>query len=73
MLVGFPPFEGNDPLDLYKAIVANKPLYPKKIGPQAQDLISHLLTSNPADRLGSSKAAADDVKKHTFFKKIIAW
>ena len=73
MLVGFPPFEGNDPLDLYKTIVANQPKYPKKIGPQAQDMVAQLLTSNPADRLGSSKAAAEDIKKHAFFKKIIAW
>jgi len=73
MLVGFPPFEGNDPLDLYKTIVANKPKYPKKISKEAQDLISGLLSSNPVERLGSSKAAADDIKKHVFFKKIVSW
>lgn len=73
MLVGFPPFEGNDPLDLYKTIVANQPKYPKKIGPQSQEIISAFLTTSPADRLGSSKAGAEDVKKTAFFKKIVAW
>eukprot|EP00966_Prymnesium_polylepis_P111308 2574517-Prymnesium_polylepis.1 len=55
MLVGFPPFEGADPLDLYKAIVANDIKYPKKIGLQAQECISGLLRSSPADRLGSGE------------------
>jgi len=73
MLVGFPPFEGDDPLQLYKAIVANEPKYPKKIGPQAVDIIKQLLMTKPADRLASGKNGAEDVKKHAFYKKIIAW
>ena len=73
MLVGFPPFEGDDPLDLYKKIVANQIKWPKKVSATAQECIGGLLNSDPAMRLGSGKHAADDIKKATFFKKIVAW
>ena len=73
MLVGWPPFEAEDPLALYKTIVANEPRYPKKLSSNSVDLIRALLTSDPTERLGSAKGGADDVKNHPFFRKIIAW
>jgi len=72
MFVGYPPFEGNDPLDLYKKIVSNEVKCPPKIVPNAADLITKLLTSTPADRIGSAKGGAEDIKRHPFFRKL-AW
>ena len=71
MLVGFPPFEGADPMALYKTIVANDVRFPTKVAPQPQELVKRLLSSDPAARLGSLKGGADDVKRHGFFKKIV--
>ena len=72
MFVGYPPFEGSDAMDLYKKIVQNDVKYPKKVGPQALDLIRKLLHPSQTERLGSMKNGADDVKKHPFFRKL-AW
>ena len=72
MLVGYPPFEGADALDLYHNIVANRPRFPKTMGSAAQDVIRTLLASEPHERLGGGRGAADDVKRHAFFRKI-AW
>ena len=72
MLVGYPPFEGTDPMNLYKNIVKGDVPYPKKIGPQSAEVVKALLTADPVERLGNLKGGADDVKKHPFFKKI-AW
>ena len=70
MLVGYPPFEGPDPMALYKTIVKGEVPYPKKIGPQSAEVIKGLLTSDQTERLGNLKGGADDVKRHAFFKKI---
>ena len=72
MLVGYPPFEGPDPMTLYKTIVKGDVPYPKKIGPQSADVIKGLLASEQMERLGNLKGGADDVKRHAWFKKI-AW
>jgi len=72
MLVGYPPFEGPDPMALYKTIVRGDVPYPKKIGSQSAEVIKGLLTADQAERLGNLKGGADDVKKHVWFKKL-AW
>ena len=71
MLVGYPPFEGADPMALYKNIVANELTFPSMLGQQALEMIKGLLTSDPAERLGNQKDGADDIKRHTFHKKIV--
>lgn len=72
LFVGYPPFEGTDAMDLYTKIVSGDVTYPKKITPQAQDLVRKLLHPSQTERLGSMKNGADDVKKHPFFRKL-AW
>jgi len=72
MFVGYPPFEGKDELDLYRKIVDNSMELPKKVVPQAAELVRELLTSDAAARFGSGRGGADDVKRHPFFKKL-AW
>jgi len=72
LFVGYPPFEGNDAMDLYKKIVSGDIKYPKKITPTGQELIRKLLIQSQTERLGSAKGGAEDVKKHPFYKKL-AW
>ena len=71
MLVGYPPFEGPDPMTLYKTIVKCDVPYPQKMGPASVDVIKGLLTPDAPSRLGNLKGGADDVKKHAFFKKMM--
>ena len=68
MLTGFPPFEGNGAIDLYKKIVQAQVVYPATVPPHAKDLIGRLLTRNPESRLGQK---TEEVKAHPFYKKII--
>ena len=70
MLIGYPPFEGADPMSLYKNIVANDIKFPKKAQGPVVDVIRGLLTSDPANRLGHLSGGADDVKNHGWFKKV---
>ena len=70
LFIGYPPFEGNDAMDLYKKIVAGDVKYPKKITPSGQDLIRQLLMQDQKNRLGSAKGGAEDVKRHAFYKKL---
>jgi len=70
LFVGYPPFEGTDAMDLYTKIVSGDVKYPKKITPQAQDLIRKLLHPSQTERLGSLKGGAEDVKRCAFYKKL---
>ena len=67
MLVGQPPFCADDPMDIYQKILRNRFTYPAFVGKAARDLISKLLVTNPAQRLGSLKKGPRDVTGHAFF------
>tara|TARA_B110001452_G_scaffold35422_2_gene27255 strand:- start:231 stop:4754 length:4524 start_codon:yes stop_codon:yes gene_type:complete len=68
MLTGFPPFEGNGAIDLYKKIVHAQVVYPGSVPPHGKDVIGRLLTRNPDTRIGQK---SEDVKAHPFYKKIV--
>ena len=68
LFVGYPPFEGTDAMDLYTNIVSGYVKYPKKITPQAQDLVRKLLHPSQTERLGSLKGGAEDVKRYVYYK-----
>ena len=70
MLAGQPPFCADDPMDIYQKILRNKVSYPRRVSTDARDLISKLLVSEPAQRLGSLKRGHRDVSGHPFFKPI---
>ena len=72
MLVGYPPFEGTEPLSLYRAIVLHEVRYPKTMGANAQSLLEQLLATQPEERIGTGKGGADELKRHGFYKKM-AW
>ena len=68
MLVGYPPFCADDPMDIYQKILRNKPSYPASFPKAAKELVQKLLTTNPSQRLGSLKRGHRDVSGHAFFK-----
>lgn len=55
MLAGQPPFCADDPMEIYQKILRNKVNYPASFSKNVRDILSKLLVSNPAARLGSLK------------------
>jgi CRP-like cAMP-binding protein len=70
MLTGDPPFVADDPMELYQQILRGSFVYPQLVGKTAKDLITKLLVSNPAMRLGIVKKGHRDLVSHPFFKLV---
>jgi len=70
MLVGHPPFVAESQMETYHKIMRGKYKIPQNFPRAAKDMISKLLTYNPAGRLGCWKNGAKDVINHDFFKSI---
>mmetsp|Transcript_18118 Transcript_18118/g.43343 ORF Transcript_18118/g.43343 Transcript_18118/m.43343 type:complete len:789 (-) Transcript_18118:558-2924(-) len=70
MLSGQPPFCADDPMDIYQKILRNKLAFPSYFSKNVRDLLSKLLVTNPAARLGSLKNKSRDVTSHIFFKNL---
>jgi len=70
MLAGYPPFFDDNPFGIYEKILGGKIQFPSHFDPQAKDLIRRLLTADRSRRLGSLKGAAEDVKKHKWFRGV---
>ncbi|KRZ88239.1 Serine/threonine-protein kinase N2 [Trichinella sp. T8] len=72
MLVGEPPFSGDDEEEIFDSIVNDDVRYPRFLSIEAISIMRRLLRKNPAKRLGSSEADAEEVKKQRFFR-LIDW
>ncbi|KAF8558382.1 hypothetical protein OG21DRAFT_1455993 [Imleria badia] len=70
MLLGQSPFRGDDEDEIFDAILEDEPLYPITMPRDAVSILQKLLTRDPTRRLGSSKADAEEIKRHPFFKDI---
>ncbi|KAI9005263.1 kinase-like domain-containing protein [Gaertneriomyces semiglobifer] len=70
MLLGQSPFRGDDEEEIFEAILEDEILYPVNMQKEAVSLLQKLLTKDPSKRLGASKADAEDIKKHPYFKGI---
>ena len=72
MLVGRPPFQNANKMQLLYTIATRKVDYVpvQKVGasPLLTSLLRKLLHPDPAKRLGGQEADADDIKKHPFFE-----
>jgi serine/threonine protein kinase len=70
MLVGCPPFIGDDDEEIFDSIVHDEVVFPKYLTFESTVLMRRLLRKDPTKRLGSSVRDAADVKKHSFFRTI---
>eukprot|EP00812_Abedinium_dasypus_P001185 NODE_1142_length_1232_cov_325.703483.p1 GENE.NODE_1142_length_1232_cov_325.703483~~NODE_1142_length_1232_cov_325.703483.p1 ORF type:complete len:278 (+),score=91.45 NODE_1142_length_1232_cov_325.703483:3-836(+) len=71
MSVGFPPFVDQDPMGIYKKILAGKVSFPKSFDKHAKNLVKRLLTADLGKRYGNLRNGAGDVKQHKWFKAIV--
>ncbi|PHJ22686.1 agc kinase [Cystoisospora suis] len=70
MLAGHPPFVDENPLAIYRKIIAGKIEFPRSFDYAAKSLVKRLLTHDPMKRYGCLKDGAEDVKNHKFFRGI---
>ena len=70
MLAGFPPFQDDDPLNIYRKIINTKPRYPDGFDGRVKSIIKHLLRRDLSKRYGNLKKGAEDIKKHRVFEKV---
>lgn len=70
MLAGYPPFQDDDPMNIYRKIINTKPKYPDGFDQRLKSLIKHLLRRDLSKRFGNLKDGAKDIKEHRFFEEI---
>jgi len=67
MLIGQPPFDGEDEDELFLAIINDHLSFPYSISKEAQSFIKGLMTKEPSKRIGVKRT---DVMEHMFFRHI---
>lgn len=71
MLAGFTPFwDSGSPLKIYENILKGRVKYPPYIHPDAQDLLSKLITADLTKRLGNLHGGSGDVMQHAWFAEV---
>lgn len=71
MLVGKPPFEDKNPVNLYEKILECRIDWPDDINPVLKDLLLGLLTPDVEKRYGATANDGDrDIKRHPWFETI---
>ncbi|EME44918.1 hypothetical protein DOTSEDRAFT_70835 [Dothistroma septosporum NZE10] len=71
MLAGFTPFwDSGSPLKIYENILKGRVKYPPYIHPDAQDLLTKLITADLTKRLGNLHGGSKDVMQHLWFAEV---
>jgi len=64
------PFRGEDPDEIYDAILTEEPLYPILSPQSTVDICQNLLAKEPEQRLGSGPTDAQEIMNHQYFNGI---
>ena len=67
MVAGFPPFQQEDRVAMFRAICSSQYRMPEHFSPQLQDLIRSLLVRIPSRRLGCMQGGVAELKQHCWF------
>jgi len=67
MLHGGPPYQGDTPMQTYKAILEGELTFPASASSASKDLIRRLLHPSAGLRLGCLRNGSSDVRLHKFF------
>uniref|UniRef100_A0A0G4FND1 Protein kinase domain-containing protein n=1 Tax=Chromera velia CCMP2878 TaxID=1169474 RepID=A0A0G4FND1_9ALVE len=70
MLVGYPPFVAEDPMEIYKKILQGKVVFPKFFDKDAKVLVKKLLQADLSKRWGNLKNGVRDIKECRWFAVI---
>jgi cGMP-dependent protein kinase len=71
MLVGFTPFRGENAEGIMQTILTGEFQFPASLkDDQARDLISSLLCTDPAKRLGTQRNGGAEIKAHKWFSAV---
>ncbi|KAJ3004018.1 UNVERIFIED_CONTAM: Ribosomal protein S6 kinase beta-1 [Siphonaria sp. JEL0065] len=70
MLTGRPPFSGNNRKKVMEQILKQKVTFPPYLTSYAKDLLNKLLKKNPVQRLGSGPTGTQEIKSHSYFRKL---
>ncbi|VDO66141.1 unnamed protein product [Onchocerca flexuosa] len=68
MLVGEPPFSGEDEEEIFDSIVNDDVRYPRFLSIESISIMRRLMRKNPEKRLGSGPNDALEIKQQRFFK-----
>uniref|UniRef100_A0A1I7RKC9 protein kinase C n=1 Tax=Bursaphelenchus xylophilus TaxID=6326 RepID=A0A1I7RKC9_BURXY len=68
MLVGEPPFSGDDEEEIFDSIVSDDVRYPRSISLHSVTIMRRLLRKNPEKRIGYGEHDAREVKMQTWFE-----
>uniref|UniRef100_A0AC35UGQ6 Protein kinase C n=1 Tax=Rhabditophanes sp. KR3021 TaxID=114890 RepID=A0AC35UGQ6_9BILA len=70
MLVGEPPFSGDDEEAIFDSIVNDDVRYPRFLSIESISIMRRLMRKNPEKRLGAGEGDASDIKLQRFFAHI---
>ena len=70
MLVGYPPFIGQDTMGTYQKIIAGKYSFPRFVDANGKQLVKNLLQADLTKRFGNLKDGVDDIKRSAFLQHI---
>ncbi|EGT59400.1 CBN-PKN-1 protein [Caenorhabditis brenneri] len=70
MLVGEPPFSGDDEEEIFDSIISEDVRYPRFLSVESIAIMRRLLRKVPEKRLGYGERDAEDIKVQRFFRHI---
>lgn len=70
LMVGHPPFEAQDPMQIYQKVMKGitKVGFPAKVKGTIEDLIKNLCKKEPSERLAMKKGGASNIRAHAWYK-----